>query len=243
MMRDAVLHDYFARPGRLAVSAALRREIHDHRARRHARHHVRGHQQRCFLARDHRRGDHHIAFRDHLAQQLALPPVEVSRPARVAYPRASCASLASICNSTKRPPRLCTCSFTAGRKSYAETTAPSRRAVAIACSPATPAPDHSTRAGVIVPAAVVIIGKILGSLSAAIITALYPAHRGHRGKRIHALRARRARHQLHGKRNHSRSRRFPECVFSPPSGRKNPTRIDRGATKGGRRLPVLSFEP
>ena len=75
-------------------------------------------------------------------------------------------------SSTKRPPRLCTCSFAAGRKSYAEATAPRRRAVAIACSPATPAPITRTRAGVIVPAAVVSIGKILGSVSAAINTAL-----------------------------------------------------------------------
>ena len=40
-----------------------------------------------------------------------------------------------------------------------ETTAPSRLAVAIACSPATPAPSTKTRAGATVPAAVVIIGK------------------------------------------------------------------------------------
>ena len=38
------------------------------------------------------------------------------------------------------------------------TTAPSRRAVAIACSPATPAPSTSTVAGRIVPAAVISIG-------------------------------------------------------------------------------------
>src|SRR5258708_2327361 len=77
-------------------------------------------------------------------------------------------------NSTKRPPRLCTCSLTAGRKSYAETTAPKRRAVAMACSPATPQPMISTRAGVMVPAAVVSMGKILGSVSAAMSAALYP---------------------------------------------------------------------
>src|SRR5207244_2061959 len=37
-------------------------------------------------------------------------------------------------------PRLSTCSLAAGRTSVAVTTAPSRRAVAIACRPATPAP-------------------------------------------------------------------------------------------------------
>jgi len=38
-------------------------------------------------------------------------------------------------------------------------TAPSRFAVAIACSPATPAPSTTTRAALAVPAAVIIIGK------------------------------------------------------------------------------------
>ena len=46
--------------------------------------------------------------------------------------------------------------------------APSRRAVAIACSPATPAPSTSTFAGRTVPAAVVSIGKKRGSSWAAI---------------------------------------------------------------------------
>jgi hypothetical protein len=52
------------------------------------------------------------------------------------------------------------------------TTAPSRRHVAIACKPATPAPMISTFAGLIVPAAVVSIGKNFGSVLAAISTAL-----------------------------------------------------------------------
>ena len=58
--------------------------------------------------------------------------------------------------------------------SYAEATAPRRRAVEIACRPATPAPITNTRAGVMVPAAVVIMGKIRGEVSAASSTALYP---------------------------------------------------------------------
>ena len=45
------------------------------------------------------------------------------------------------------------------------------RAVAIAWSPATPAPRTSTRAGAIVPAAVISIGKSFGSASAARTTA------------------------------------------------------------------------
>ena len=52
--------------------------------------------------------------------------------------------------------------------------APSRRAVAMACRPATPAPMTSTRAGGTVPAAVIIIGMALPKVSAPTSTALYP---------------------------------------------------------------------
>ncbi|CAB4802815.1 unannotated protein [freshwater metagenome] len=62
-----------------------------------------------------------------------------------------------------------------GRTSYADTTAPSRRAVAIACRPATPAPRTTTCAGVTVPAAVINNGKNRGESSAPTRTALYPA--------------------------------------------------------------------
>ena len=47
--------------------------------------------------------------------------------------------------------------------------------MAIACRPATPAPRMSARAGVIVPAAVIINGKMRGSRNAAITAAWYPA--------------------------------------------------------------------
>ena len=52
------------------------------------------------------------------------------------------------------PPIEATSSAEAARMSLAETRAPSRFAVPIACSPATPAPSTSTRAGGMVPAAV-----------------------------------------------------------------------------------------
>src|SRR5881409_3613952 len=71
-------------------------------------------------------------------------------------------------------PRLSTCSLTTGRTSKPDTTAPRRRAVAIACSPATPAPMTSTLAGTTVPAAVTSIGRNFGSRSAARRMALYP---------------------------------------------------------------------
>ena len=76
--------------------------------------------------------------------------------------------------STNFAPKLWTCSLTSGRISNASTTAPRRREVAIACKPATPAPITNTLAGLIVPAAVVNIGKNLGKAADASKTALYP---------------------------------------------------------------------
>ena len=65
-----------------------------------------------------------------------------------------------------------TCSLTPGRTSLASITAPSRLAVAMACSPATPTPRITTRAAFTVPAAVMSIGKKRWYSLAAIITAL-----------------------------------------------------------------------
>jgi NAD/NADP transhydrogenase alpha subunit len=58
------------------------------------------------------------------------------------------------------------------RTSVADTCAPSRLAVAIAWSPATPTPITNTLAGLTVPAAVIIIGNARPKLSAEWITAL-----------------------------------------------------------------------
>ena len=52
------------------------------------------------------------------------------------------------------PPIEVTSSAEEGRMSLAETRAPSLLAVPMACSPATPTPSTSTRAGGTVPAAV-----------------------------------------------------------------------------------------
>ena len=96
------------------------------------------------------------------------------------------------------------CSLTAARTSYPLTTAPNRRAVAMACKPATPAPRTSTLAGGIVPAAVVSIGKNFGSSDAAQSARLYsPAMLLCDEKRIHRLRARDARNHLHRERRHA----------------------------------------
>ncbi|GJD70455.1 hypothetical protein MMMDOFMJ_3404 [Methylobacterium gnaphalii] len=69
------------------------------------------------------------------------------------------------------PPSEATCSFTAGRTSVAETTAPRRLAVAMAWRPATPTPMMKALAAGTVPAAVIIIGKALPNSAAASITA------------------------------------------------------------------------
>ena len=60
-------------------------------------------------------------------------------------------------------------SAAAARTSYARTTAPRRLAVAIAWSPATPAPSTTTSAGWTVPAAVMFSGKKRRSSPAATI--------------------------------------------------------------------------
>ena len=72
------------------------------------------------------------------------------------------------------PPKDSTCSLVSGLISDTSTTAPKRFAVAIACKPATPAPNIKTLQGRIVPAAVIIIGNIFPIVSAANKTALYP---------------------------------------------------------------------
>ena len=69
-------------------------------------------------------------------------------------------------------PKLSICSFTAGRTSKASTLAPRRLAVAIACNPATPAPSMSTFPGLIVPAAVINMGRNFPSSLAPESTAL-----------------------------------------------------------------------
>ena len=101
------------------------------------------------------------------SRSLAAASAETS----FAYPFASSAR-SSRPTATKRAPRLSTCSLTTGRMSKPVTTAPSRRAVAIACRPATPAPSTNTLAGRTVPAAVMSMGKNLGSASAARSTLL-----------------------------------------------------------------------
>ena len=89
-----------------------------------------------------------------------------------------------------------TCSSTAGRVSKASTRAPSRFAVAIACSPATPAPITKTRAGRIVPAGVIIIGKAIDRVAAAVNDRGVARQVRLRTEHVHLLRERGARQHL-----------------------------------------------
>ena len=69
--------------------------------------------------------------------------------------------------------------------------------MAIACKPATPAPSTNTLAGVIVPAAVIIMGNIFGSVARGQNYCPITGERRHGRKRVHALRASDPRHEFH----------------------------------------------
>ena len=83
------------------------------------------------------------------------------------------------------------------------TTAPSRRAVAIACNPATPAPRTSTFAGATVPAAVISIGKNRGSSFGREQRGLVARDGRLRRERVDRLRTRDPRDRLHRERRHA----------------------------------------
>ena len=161
-----VAHDLLARLGQLAVAAGLRGEVDDHRAGPHRLDRGRP----GSASAPARPGTSavvitHVEVGDPLLERLLLPALLLLRSARArSRPRSP---RRWTPRSRNVAPRLSTCSFTAGRTSKPETTAPSRRAVAIACRPATPAPSTSTLAGATVPAAVISIGKNRGSRSAA----------------------------------------------------------------------------
>ena len=106
-----------------------------------------------------------------LSAILAFCLSKNSSDCSTAYPPALLASAAPS-TSTNFPPRLITSSFTAGLVSKTSTTAPKRLPVAIACNPATPAPNIRIFAGGMLPAAVINMGKYLGNKLAASNTAL-----------------------------------------------------------------------
>src|SRR3954465_3099948 len=109
-------------------------------------------------------------------------------------------------------PTLSICSLTSGRTSVAVTAAPRRRAVAIACRPATPAPRTRTFAGGTVPAAVIIIGmkrpRGSGGVGAGLVLGgdeqgLVAGDVGLRGERVHRLRPGDPRDRLHREGGHA----------------------------------------
>jgi hypothetical protein len=89
-------------------------------------------------------------------------------------------------------------SFAAGRTSVAETRPPRRRAVAIACRPATPAPMTKTLAAGTVPAAVISIGKPRSKVGRGLDHGAVAGEVRLRGQHVHRLRAGDARQEFHG---------------------------------------------
>ena len=104
-------------------------------------HHLGGDQPGREHAADQRGGDHDVRLR-----RTARPAARAGAPGpRPTAPWRSRRRPAALCLSsmpTYLAPTLSICSFTSGRTSVAKTLAPSRRAVAIACRPATAGADH-----------------------------------------------------------------------------------------------------
>ena len=137
--RDALAHDLLARLGQLAVAAGLGGEVDDAAARAHVRDRRGGDEPRRRAARDERGRDHDVEVGQALLERRLLLRLLLRRQlVRVA----ALGLLAVTPSSRKRAPSDSTCSFTAGRTSNAETTAPRRRAVAIACRPGDAGAEH-----------------------------------------------------------------------------------------------------
>ena len=92
---------------------------------------------------------------------------------------------------------------------------PSRLAVAIACNPATPAPTMNTLAGVSVPAAVINMGNILGSVLGGQQHGVIAGHRGHRRQHVHALRPGDPGHQFEGEQGYPAAAKGSTALGSP----------------------------
>jgi hypothetical protein len=96
----------------------------------------------------------------------------------------------------KVPPMDVTSSAEEGRMSLAETRAPSRFAVPIACSPATPTPSTSTRAGGTVPGCGHVEREEAGQADGGFEDAAVAGHEGLRGEGVHGLGTGDARHEF-----------------------------------------------
>ena len=190
--------DLLARDRALDVAAGLRREVDDHAARPHGLDHRPRDEQRSGPAGHGSGGDHGVRLGDERCEQLALPLGAVRRSSRGRSRHAP--SSASRSSSTNLAPIERTSSADAARTSYASTTAPSRFAVAIACSPATPAPSTSTLAGGIVPAAVISSGRNGRELLGGDERGAVAGHQRLGGEGVHRLGPGDPRQQLHRER-------------------------------------------
>ena len=105
---------------------------------------------------------------------------------------------------TNFAPRLSICSFTALRTSYPLTTAPKRRAVAMACNPGDARADDQHSRGSHGPGRSGHHGKHFRQRGGGEQDGFVSGDRSHGRQRVHRLRARGARHEFHGKQRDSR---------------------------------------
>ena len=190
-------------------------------------------------ARNQRGGDHDVLLRQVLGPR-AWPGgggSPRSSPGR-SRPRSPPPRVSSLSTITNEAPRLSTCSFTAGRTSVALTMAPSRRAVAIACSPCHPGPEHEHPCR----------GHRAGrghhhrhrprELRRGVDHRLVAREVRLRGEDVHRLRAADPRHELHREgvdaRRGVRIHRVPGAVGREHSDERRP-RLHRGKLRIGRR--------
>ena len=160
--------------------------------------HLRRDEDRRALAGNQRRGDDDVAARRRPSASSRAAGGRTTRPAPSRSrpcPRRRRSRARSSTNLRAEALDLLLDGRAARRRP--RTLAPSRRAVAMACSPATPAPTMKTRAGAIVPAAVISIGNMRGSAFGGQQHRLVAGDGRHRRQHVHALGARDARHQLH----------------------------------------------
>ena len=172
--------------------------------------HRAGDQQRRRPAGHGRRGDDARRRRRRTARAARAGAAPGPRPSRGRSRRSP--SSASRSSSTNLAPIDRTSSAEADRTSYASTTAPSRLAVAIACSPATPGAEHQhlgrrDRAGRRHQQREE-RGQALGRDQRRAV----PGHQRLRGQRVHRLGARDPRQQLQRERRRTGRRHGPDAV-------------------------------
>jgi hypothetical protein len=153
------------------LPAALDREVDDDRARPHRAHHLGGDQARGRTPRNERGGDDDVLLLDVLGHQRGLLGLVVlGHFLGVAAGGLGVLEFLVLDREEFRAQAF-DLLLGGGRTSVAVTTAPSRRAVAIACRPATPTPMTNTARAGTVPAAVIIIGSARPYSADASITA------------------------------------------------------------------------